>query len=105
MSVYSQKEGVNMNIFPSNIFWCFKPFDKQQHPPHAGGAVCQAHQAEKQHGDEGRMDGPLHQQGHTGKETEVLHMTLLPQRTGEHEFLGVVLTAERMLSRVFDIGE
>lgn len=98
MSVYSQKEDVNMKIFPSNVFWCFKPFDKQQHPPHAGGAVCQAHKAEKQYSDEGRMDGPLHQQGHTGKETESLHVTLLPQRTGEDEFSGAVLTAEHMLS-------
>ena len=54
------------HFFPK-IFWLFKSINKQQHPTHESSAVCQTHEEEKQHGDERRMDGPLHQQGHTGK--------------------------------------
>ena len=85
--------------FPANIFWLFQPFNEQQHPAHEGSAVCEAHEAEEQHCDEGRVDGPLHQQGHTGKGTELLPVKRMSRGTvgydcGIWEFLGVDLPAE-----------
>lgn len=84
-----EKISFKKHLFPE-LFWLFKSINKQQHPAHESRAVCQTHEAERQHSDEGGVDGSLHQQGHTGK---------VP---GGH-FSQVLLTFTRMLVKMWDV--
>lgn len=65
---YAGKEDQYLKtFFPPKIFWLSKSINKQQYSTHESSTVCETHEEEKQHRDERRVDGPLHQQGHTGK--------------------------------------
>lgn len=78
--------------FSPKIFWLFKSINKQQYPTHESCAVCEAHEEEKQHSNERGLDGPLHQQGHTGK----IHSKPFPlvSRALRRELLRPVRTVE-----------
>lgn len=65
---YTQRKIYSTEMFLRlGFFSCpLKPLHQQQHSFDASRPVCQTHKEEEQQCDERGLDGPLHQQGHSG---------------------------------------